>query len=134
MPAAQKKSAPLTEPITPKKAEPPAYTNAQLAGIYKMVYSKEEVAAANANGLDITKDVPTITFKPDGTFVMRSTGSPGTMDKGTFKVEGKEVQLTLAAEAGKPARKSPRIKVLDGGKAIEFASGVNGRTVRLERS
>ncbi len=128
---AKKQSVPLPEP---KKASAPAYTNAQLAGVYKMVYSKEEIAAANANGLDLTKDVPTISFEKDGTFVMGSTGSPGTMGEGTFKVEGEEIVLTLIGEDGKPEKESPRIKVSKGGRALEFASGADGRPVRLERT
>jgi hypothetical protein len=127
----KKQSVPLPEP---KKAVAPAYTNAQLAGVYKMVYTKEEIAAANANGLDLTKDVPTISFEKDGTFVMGSTGSPGTMGEGTFKVEGEEIVLTLIGEGGKPEKESPRIKVLNGGKSLEFTSGADGRPVRLERT
>jgi hypothetical protein len=130
----QKQSVPLSEPVTPKKPEPPAYTNEQLAGVYKMVFTKEELAEANANGLDLTRDVPTITFEKDGTFVMGSTGSPGTVGEGTFKVEGEEIVLTLLGEGDRPDRESPRIKVTQGGKMLEFASGANGRPVRLERA
>lgn len=126
-----KQSIPLTEPA--KEPEAPKYTNDQLAATYTTVYSKEELAAANAQGIDPTKDAPTLTLKKDGTFVMGSTGSDGTFGKGTYKVDGGEVVLTLVEDPGKPNRQSPRIKVLEGGKAIQFQSGRDGRTIRLER-
>ena len=127
----QKQSVPLTEPA--KEPEVPKYTDDQLAATYTTVYSKEELAAANAQGIDPTKDAPTLTLKKDGTFVMGSTGSDGTFGKGTYRIEGGEVVLSLIEEPGKPARQSPRIKVLEGGKAIQFTSGRDGRTIRLER-
>lgn len=126
-----KQSVPLTEPA--KEPEEPKFTNDQLAATYTTVYTKEELAAANAQGIDPTKDAPTLTLKKDGTFVMGSTGSDGTFGKGTYKVEGGEVLLTLVEDPGKPNRQSPRIKVLEGGKAIQFQSGRDGRTIRLER-
>jgi hypothetical protein len=126
-----KRSVPLTEPA--KEPEAPQYTNDQLAATYTTVYTKEDLAAANAQGIDPTKDAPTLTLKKDGTFTMGSTGSDGTFGKGTYKIEGGEVVLSLVEEPGQPARQSPRIKVLEGGKVIQFTSGRDGRTIRLER-